>query len=570
VQLPNTADSPIVTSYATRTATLGAVVKLPREWSGQFDYTWSENRYRWQYHTQDTTARTADLASGALNPFVDVSRHPLDLERYNTVFSSRGLTTQHNVALRGSGPIPAPPWGGRPNLTLGFDYRFMDTPAATGYNIFPVTPASSTQTRNYPRQAAIASGYGEVAVPLIKKDWRPLLRSLELQLAGRYDYYAVDTGTTSATTRLQSGVVTFSGPVRGGQPFFDETNYRSNKFTVGIKYQPFSSVIVRASHATAFLPPTPAQLAPSNEPSLTTTNVTDPRNGALTPVQTVSGGNPDLAPQTSRSLNAGVIWEPKHPRLRGLRANIEYFQIEQFDFISTLSAQLLVDLESEFPSRVARNAAGVITQVTTTNLNLYHRVTEGWDLGINYTRDTPAGKIRLRAGETIMRRLESQYSLTRPEFDAAGYSPREGGAAKYKGNYSVNWDWRRWSAGWTARYISSYKVYGAAGGPNSLRSANGGVFSIFRAAQGGDGIPSQIYHDVFLGYAFGRSPGGEPARRPALGAGLVNGLSLQIGVRNVFDRAPPFDAGEVSAAYFLSPYGDLRMRSYRLAVRKEF
>src|SRR5690606_33426756 len=107
------------------------------------------------------------------------------------------------------------------------------------------------------------------------------------------------------------------------------------------KYQPIQELTFRVSRATAFLPPSPAQLISNERPSsFPTAWVNDPVTGAqLVPVHTLDGGNPGLSPQSSRSFNAGLIWEPREGAARGFRFNAEYYRITQFDAIFALGAQ---------------------------------------------------------------------------------------------------------------------------------------------------------------------------------------------------------------------------------------
>jgi outer membrane receptor protein involved in Fe transport len=50
---------------------------------------------------------------------------------------------------------------------------------------------------------------------------------------------------------------------------------------------------------------------------------------------------------------------------------------------------------------------------------------------------------------------------------------------------------------------------------------------------------------------------------------LLDGVSMQFGVRNVFDKVPPLDA-YYNGNYYMSPYGDVRLRSYWLNARLNF
>jgi outer membrane receptor protein involved in Fe transport len=46
---------------------------------------------------------------------------------------------------------------------------------------------------------------------------------------------------------------------------------------------------------------------------------------------------------------------------------------------------------------------------------------------------------------------------------------------------------------------------------------------------------------------------------------------VQFGIRDIFDKAPPLDVNSNGdTTYYLSPYGDMRLRSYWLSLRKEF
>lgn len=560
----------LVTKNQSGSVRAGFVAQLPAGWTAALDYTGSQNRFDYAYTTPDTTARTADARSGVLNLFVDQSLYPLDLDKYDGSVTNQTRIQIHDVTLKGAGKLPALPWG-RPNLTVGLEHRIERVPESKVVRDYPITTANAYTVDYYPRQSTADSGYAEAIVPLVKTDWLPGLHALELQASGRAERYTVDTGTTYQLTYYKRSpvVTTYSGALQNGQPSFSQARYDSTNYTVGLKYQPIKDVTLRASRATAFLPPTMTQLAETQDKSTFTTNVIDPKTGQTAAVYTIGGGNADLAPQTSSSTNLGLIWEPTWQPLQGLRVNVEYYQIKQFDAISTLSAQQIVDQESVYPDRVTRDTSGNITLVNTSNLNLYSQETEGWDLSAGYARKTALGTFRLDAVESIVTRLKSQYSQTAPAYDAVNF-PSEGGSVKYKGNVTLTWDWHNWTAGWTTRYYGRYKQYGAAGGPSSLQYSGGGTYYIYAAAQGGDWVKAQTFHDVFFGYAFGKQRGADDFQRSALSSKLLSGLTVRLGVRNVFDQASALDAFYGSTQLFMSPYGDMRLRTYWLSLKKAF
>jgi len=50
--------------------------------------------------------------------------------------------------------------------------------------------------------------------------------------------------------------------------------------------------------------------------------------------------------------------------------------------------------------------------------------------------------------------------------------------------------------------------------------------------------------------------------------GALSDLTIQLSVKNLFNKLPPFDA--YYTPYFYSPYGDPRLRDYRLTLSKGF
>src|SRR5690606_34814772 len=99
VRIPDASIMPITTRSQSRSASLWAIAQLRWGWTGALDYAWSENRYEFLAHGVDATARIADLASGALNPFVDTLRYPLDLQKYLYSHPYQRANRLHTVTL---------------------------------------------------------------------------------------------------------------------------------------------------------------------------------------------------------------------------------------------------------------------------------------------------------------------------------------------------------------------------------------------------------------------------------------------------------------------------------------
>jgi len=573
IALPVAAEGVSTTNTRRWDASFGAVITLPADWNANVDYTHSESHlYNYSNSNVQLGALQDAATAGTINPFVDTLANPLNLDPYiggSTIVSD---ATADELTLRGTGPLPSLPWGA-PRLAFNLDERSSNNKGGWYDNTFGSASASQAYvTQFYGRKSAIDSGYIEAEVPLIKKDWRPLLRGLELQLTGHIDRYTVDTGTTYKNTyyNVTPPTVSYTGPTLNGQPTFSRTSYNSSSHSAGLKYQPLRDLILRASVSSAFVPPTPAQLTSNPALSTNAISVTDPRTGLKTPttVHTISGGNPDLKPQDSKTKDLGVIWQPSAGWLSGLRLDAEYQDLAVTNAISTLSVDMMLGLESQFPDRVTRDTSGNITTVDISSINLYRYRLRQWDFTADYTRKTPAGTFTLTSEATLIRHVQKQVSPTLPMYEYAGYNPAENTSAgpKVRDNSTLVWSWRRWTASWTVRYTGTYKVYGAAGGPLSLQSAKGGVYRNYVAAMGTDRIPSQTYHDLFLGYAFDRHENRSWGLAKAL-----DGVKLQLGVRNVMDKVPPIDASSSSAGYnYVSPYGDFRLRSYWITMKKFF
>jgi len=194
------------------------------------------------------------------------------------------------------------------------------------------------------------------------------------------------------------------------------------------------------------------------------------------------------------------------------------------------------------------------------NLNLFKRSTEGWDINLSYRIDVSFGRLDLSASETIIEHIKQQTSLTLPNREYVDFPNSGSGANKYNCVGAINWEKGIWSAGWNMRYFSSYSQQGAPGDPITTDQ------SLIPCA-GSYANPSQQYHDFYVGCSFdgSRSTSGSGSRVRR----IMNGAAIVVGVKNAFNAIPPFDANLQSNGY-MSPYGDVRLRSYWLSVRKAF
>lgn len=568
IKVPITLERRRTGTSLTRTVVLGLKARLPKDWIGQFDYTWSQNASGTFLIIDDTAAFNADILSGAVNPFVDPLLYPISLDKYAIRRDYSFKQTINTLALRAGGELPSLPWGA-PRLNIRAERRLDGRKDGLLDIDAPLSPASANTTTYYGFLRDIRTANAELNIPLVARHRFPLLESLEAQVAVGREEHVVGTGTPTKIVNKATGTVFYGAPVLNGLPFRKDVVFTSSDATVGFKYQPVESLIIRASTGTAFLPPTAAEMARNPLPDPTPISILDPKTNLTYEVQTLSGGNPGVSPQSSRSDNVGIIVQPKWSWLKGLRFEANYYNLRQFNAISTLEAQEILNLESTYPERVTRDATGNVTLIDTSALNLYKSNLEGWDFLLDYRWATAKhGTFTFKFRESIVLHSKHQYSLTAPSFDVAGY-PLEGGAMKKRINLSLAWEDVHWMVTWYTRFFDSYFAYGAAGGELSVQYAGGGDFSNYVRALGSSKVDSQIFHDLVVGYNFGRSAAAGRRAGSFLGSRMLDGMSFQLGLKNVFNTAPAFDNSPFASG-LMSSYGDKRMRDIWVSVKRTF
>ncbi|MBL8266258.1 TonB-dependent receptor domain-containing protein, partial [Steroidobacter sp.] len=334
--------------------------------------------------------------------------------------------------------------------------------------------------------------------------------------------------------------------------------------TIGLRWKPIDSLMLRASYGTAFLPPTYSQLVPGNVSLVLsagvpqTIQVIDPRRGnSLTLVEYATGGNPNLKPQESKNLNLGLVFEPTF--LPALRVNAEWYRLEQENIIVNPTAALILNNESRFAERITRAAVtpgdpygvGVLTFIDYSMFNANRGETEGVDLSVNYRLDTDnLGTFNFALGGTKILSYEIQTAIDAPLTDIVNQVAYQG-PLQYRANASLSWAFNNWNVGWLSNYFGSYSQY------------NVGGVTTYTSAQGSSTIPSQLYHDIYASYQFDKAGGG------GLADSLLSNVGVQVGIKNVFDKVPPFDAYYAASNYY-SPFGDPRLRSFYLTLQKKF
>lgn len=557
---------------------IGALFKLPGDWRLAADANYSVTAQKVSYGLMNMTNNTTFggnaplLWTGAINPFVDTVANPADLTRYYGEWTGYNKDTMLNYNVRASGPLFSLP-AGRPVLTVGTEVYTERLPQAyVGGTFPPIAPATANPTNQHSyfigQRISTYAGHAELSIPVVSgANEKPFIRGFEFQVAARTEYFHIYTNPNGRVNVFPDSPpfprITQSAAISRQ----DIAKLRATKPTFGLKYQPFHTLTFRASYATAFLPPTFAQLTQRiNTGGLAAATPTavffDPVTNSSYSSLSVAGNNPGLGPETSKNWSYGVIFEPQGA-LKDLRLNLEYWRIDKLALIRNVNnVQQLANMGDRAPAgSVQRNAATkVIELFTFANYNVGDGMTDGWDASIDYRKATPIGLFAFRGRTTITDHLKLPPAISYPAIEYRDF-PNSGGVNRSRVNGTVSWSsGRHWRASWTTNYTGGYKQAGAPGDPIYLGVANPTLVTTSTGPQDGTTVASQTYHNVNVTYNFGARPEHSYFR----------GLSVQLTVNNVFDTEPPFDAGNNRAPFFYSRYGNVRLRDYVVRVKKDF
>lgn len=486
------------------------------------------------------------VQDGTLDVLRDTSTYPVGLASVMAANLS-ALQPLHvtlkDAALRFSGPIFNLS-GGPVGVSTLLEYREDTIPDAFQVGTFSLLyPAKSQSVR---------SAYLETRVPFVSaKNRKPGIESLELQLAARADGYRTDGSTAFVFAGSGTPIVYASNETDSVNP------------TIALRYQPVEDLALRVSYATGFVAPDVSQLAGTTDVVPSTVN--DPRRGGLPVTLPGSaifrGGNSDLRPEKSKNWSAGFIFTPRV--LPGLRLSLDYLHVEKTDNIASYPTgiQGVLDDESLHPDRIVRGAnlpgdpagyAGPITQLNVSLFNIAKAEVEAFDVQADYNWSTRWGNFSFLTVATQQTHYKTQTLSGQPLVENVGTSfsfPR-----KLTGNAELKWQLQDWTAGWITRYHDSYFT----GNPALASSA-----AAIRLQGNGGLVPSQTYHDMFFTW--------RPQASSSTVGRLLSDTEVQLNVRNVLDKTPPFEATlyMVLQSYY-SPLGDALQRSYQISLKKRF
>ncbi|HEL2958345.1 TonB-dependent receptor plug domain-containing protein [Stenotrophomonas geniculata] len=372
-------------------------------------------------------------------------------------FTTRGVTKTTSFSANLSGSIVTLPAGDL-GFALGVEHRkeegsyVPDAFAQSGQS----TGLGQKPTRG---QYDLNEVYLELNVPLLAD--MAFAKELTLNVASRYSDYSNFGGTTNS------------------------------KF--GLTWRPLDELLVRGTYAQGFRAPTINDLygglSSSFESYIDPCGVKAPGSvagnaacsGAGVPAnyvqlgqggkecstlpcqsgdQFISGANPNLKPETSKSTTFGVVWSPRW--VQGLDLSLDWYKYEISDMIIADSVdRILRDCyvlgNSARCGNVTRAADGHVSGVTYGTANLGKMKTEGYDLGIKYRLPELAiGQFAIDWTTSYTAKYDEQGQNSDGNNIMIG-RVGEPGLFRVRSNLGVNWQYGDFGVNYTARYYSGMK-----------------------------------------------------------------------------------------------------------------
>ncbi|WP_109808102.1 TonB-dependent receptor domain-containing protein [Sphingosinithalassobacter portus] len=425
-----------------------------------------------------------------------------------------------------------------PNLDGTNTFTDMVTGETNESNVVAVSPTPDSYGSR-----RVFSAYGELAVPVISPAMGvPLIRKLELQLAGRYENYS-DFGSIFRPKAAAAWDV-------------------------------FKGVRLRGSFALGFRAPNLEQLHAGEYGRLGTNNdyircEADLRAGRISNFNQCSepasysirvAGNPDLQPERSQNVTFGLVLQPGF--IPDLTFTVDWWQIKQngivgqFGGSNSLALDYLQQIQGASNPNVVRAAptaddvaffagtgidpVGEVIGVNDSFVNLLPQTARGIDYGVRYTlRDHGLGRFEFNLNVAqLLKFKRDRGDLVDILFDArdagtidAG-TPLSGGGnllanngrPKWKGTASLTWSLNGFRIGASAQYTGSVH-------DTSFLSDTGQEWV----------VPATTMVNLYVQYRIRE-------------LGPLEGLRFRIGARNVFDTQPPLTADGYFGELY-QPYG---------------
>jgi iron complex outermembrane recepter protein len=385
---------------------VGADIKLPRDWHLNTTLNYGSSKASADDASYNGTllqnALAATTPSTALDPFGDHTNPAVAaaiLNYYGDFDSEQKL---YDVNVKTDGTVLKLP-GGNLKVALGGAWR-KETFDATSTEGVPSEPGYTFVGVSTDRN--VGSGFGQIDLPVFGPDNAvPMLHSLNLSAAVRYDHYS-DFGST--------------------------TNPK-----YGLSWDPVDGISFRASYGHSFHAPQLSDLDAVDSRAIFFPSfpLVPPGSGPLNTI-VLAGGNPNLQPETARTASFGVDFSPA--LLRGFGGSLTYFLIRYTNQIQVapISEQVFLNptlyhlFVTENPTQAQLNAlytsgipltftlplnAPVNQIIDFRRNNIGSTSLDGWDFDLHYQTNVAHGTVKFG--------VQGEYLLEYETIQAPGSPP---------------------------------------------------------------------------------------------------------------------------------------------------
>ena len=315
----------------------------------------------------------------------------------------------------------------------------------------------------------------------------PVLENLEIGAAVRFDSYS-DFGTATSPK-------------------------------ISLAYRPMDELLLRASFGQGFRAPSLDNLYSASGEGFP--NAIDRQGCALVGIaqancrsqqfRAISGGNRDLTAEESDNLSLGLVYSP----MDDLNFNLDFYKIKVDGQISSLAVQEVLDREFEFCAGRAGCVFSLVDRTTnpiqptafTSLQNIASLETRGIDFGVNYALETDIGRWGIGFEYGLVDSFKTADAVGEQLAERVGYT----GTPEQRAGLTGTWSMDAFDVSLGVNYVDGFKDCDA---PD--------VGDAEELACGLPTIPSFTSVDLQAGWQTSWDG------------------SLSVGVRNLFDRKPPF------------------------------
>lgn len=518
----------------------GFTFDLTPDFTVSADYSWSQadilvNYPRRGSKNPGAIAWGKDLDAGLIDLIKDTTTEGTDvISKYWSYPKTQTRSTVNNFALRGAGSVYT--WyAGDISMASGLEYSKTETEGFADYQ-----HVDNPWQKPIERNMETKSAYLELSIPFISPEMNlPWAKMFDVQVAGRYEEFNIDSSTPQYTQDKLTGY----NSVLTGYDIQPKTKFDAISPTIGFRFAPNDQILLRASYSEGFIAPEINKLALPVSSDVHNATLIDPKTGkVVTGYTSISGGNPSLTPEASKSYNLGVVFTPTI--VPDLRLSVDYFRIEKDNNITAPTAEYVLQNEAQFPERVIRNDKGEVDTINTQPFNALGLKTSGIDTALSYSFDSLLGASNLNLGYTYVDEFTQQASLV------GGWHSQLNGSAsgnpvRHRANASFTFKPNdTWTFGWGAQYYSGYNISNAVAILNQTGVASESLK-----------IDGEVFHDIFA-----------RARIKVPGVKQINSAELGFGINNLFDTYTL----DMSGTNYISRYSNAIGRNYYLNLKLSF